>query len=73
MKKVSEERAAWRSREHEKIRAFIDDLKAECNRERKNRQRIEIMNSKLVNELADTKCTARDICRTMIRKGRQEN
>ncbi|KAK3199678.1 hypothetical protein Dsin_023093 [Dipteronia sinensis] len=59
LKKVSEERAAWRSREHEKIRAFIDDLKAECNRERKNRQRIEIMNSKLVNELADAKCTAK--------------
>ncbi|KAL5802478.1 hypothetical protein ACOSQ4_030783 [Xanthoceras sorbifolium] len=59
LKKVSEERAAWRSREHEKIHAFIDDLKAECNRERKNRQRIEIVNSKMVNELADAKCTAK--------------
>ncbi|KAK1562729.1 hypothetical protein Q3G72_016239 [Acer saccharum] len=28
LKKVSKERAAWWSREHEKIRAFIDDLKA---------------------------------------------
>ncbi|TKY57283.1 hypothetical protein E2542_SST21729 [Spatholobus suberectus] len=45
LKKVSEERAQWRSREHEKIRAYIDDVKAELNRERKNRQRIEIVNS----------------------------
>lgn len=59
LKKVSEERAAWRSREHEKIRAFIDDIKADLNRERKNRQRLEIVNSKLVNELADAKVSAK--------------
>ncbi|KAF5478900.1 hypothetical protein F2P56_005422 [Juglans regia] len=59
LRKVSEERASWRSREHEKIRAFIDDLKAELSRERKNRQRFEIMNSKLVNELADAKLSAK--------------
>lgn len=59
LKKVSEERAAWRSREHEKIRAFIDDLKADLSREKKNRQRLEILNSKLVNELSDTKRTAK--------------
>ncbi|PON91996.1 actin cytoskeleton-regulatory complex pan-like protein [Trema orientale] len=59
LRKVSEEKASWRSREHEKIRAFIDDLKAELNRERKNRQRIEILNSKLVNELADAKLSAK--------------
>ncbi|XP_044473805.1 uncharacterized protein LOC123202118 [Mangifera indica] len=59
LRKVNEEKAAWRSREHEKIRAFIDDLKAELNRERKNRQRIEIVNSKLVNELAEAKLTAK--------------
>ncbi|KAL7217955.1 hypothetical protein ACSBR2_011224 [Camellia fascicularis] len=55
LKKLSEERATWRSREHEKIRAIIDDIKADLNRERKNRQRLEIVNSKLVNELADAK------------------
>lgn len=59
LKKVSEEKASWRSREHEKIRAFIDDLKSELSRERKNRQRIEIVNSKLVNELADAKLSAK--------------
>ncbi|KAG8637027.1 hypothetical protein MANES_15G072000v8 [Manihot esculenta] len=59
LKKVSEERAAWRSREHEKIRAFVDDIKADLNRERKNRQRLEIVNSKLVNELADAKVSAK--------------
>lgn len=59
LKKLSEERAVWRSREHEKIRAVIDDIKGELNRERKNRQRMEIVNSKLVNELADVKLSAK--------------
>nr|XP_043606030.1 uncharacterized protein LOC122578189 [Erigeron canadensis] len=59
LKKLNEERASWRSREHEKIRAVIDDIKGELNRERKNRQRMEIVNSKLVNELADAKLSAK--------------
>jgi len=59
VKKVSEERAQWRSREHEKIHAYIDDIKSELSRERKNRQRIEIVNSRLVNELADAKLSAK--------------
>ncbi|XWS09804.1 hypothetical protein CRYUN_Cryun39dG0020700 [Craigia yunnanensis] len=59
LRKVSEERAAWRSREHEKIRAFVDDVKAELNREKKNRQRLEIVNSKLVNELAAAKLSSK--------------
>ncbi|KAK4341852.1 hypothetical protein RND71_037668 [Anisodus tanguticus] len=59
LRKLSEEKAAWRSREHEKIRAIIDDMKADLSRERKNRQRLEIVNSKLVNELADAKLSAK--------------
>ncbi|KAF5727961.1 hypothetical protein HS088_TW21G00101 [Tripterygium wilfordii] len=59
LRKVSEEKAAWRSREHEKISAFIDDMKSDFSRERKSRQRFEIVNSKLVNELADAKISAK--------------
>lgn len=59
LRKLSEERAAWRSREHEKIRAIIDDIKGDLSREKKNRQRLEIVNSKLVNELADAKLSAK--------------
>ncbi|KAG8365083.1 hypothetical protein BUALT_Bualt18G0067300 [Buddleja alternifolia] len=59
LRKLSEERAAWRSREHEKIRAIIDDMKADLSREKKSRQRLEIVNSKLVNEMADAKLSAK--------------
>ncbi|RAL40997.1 unnamed protein product [Cuscuta campestris] len=59
LKKVSEERALWRSREHEKIRTILEDLKVELARERKTRQRAEMVNAKLVNELADAKVTAK--------------
>lgn len=55
LRKVSEERAAWRSKEHEKVRAIIDDMKDGINREKKARQRLETVNLKLVNELADSK------------------
>lgn len=58
-RKVGEEKALWRSREHEKVRAFIDDIKAELNREKKARQRVEMINSKLVNELADAKLSVK--------------
>ncbi|CAL1384594.1 unnamed protein product [Linum trigynum] len=73
LKKVSEERAAWRSREHEKIRAFIDDIKSDLSRERKNRQRLEILNSKLVNELADAKVSGKRLMQDYEkeRKGRE--
>ncbi|KAK1360799.1 Actin cytoskeleton-regulatory complex pan-like protein [Heracleum sosnowskyi] len=59
LKKLSEERALWRTREHEKIRAIIDDIKGDLNRERKNRLRTEMVNSKLVNELAEAKLLAK--------------
>ncbi|XP_058094218.1 uncharacterized protein LOC131240159 [Magnolia sinica] len=59
LRKLAEERATWRSREHEKIRAIIDDVKDDLNRERKNRQRMEIVNSKLVTELNEAKLSAK--------------
>ncbi|KAG1347353.1 hypothetical protein COCNU_06G011820 [Cocos nucifera] len=59
LRKLAEEKASWRKREHEKIRAVMDAMKDELNRERKNRQRMEIMNSKLVNELAEAKLSAK--------------
>ncbi|KAK6132883.1 hypothetical protein DH2020_033363 [Rehmannia glutinosa] len=59
LRKLSEERAAWRSREHEKVRAIIDDMKSDLSRRKKNRQRLEIVNSKLVNELSDAKLSAK--------------
>ncbi|KAG6577419.1 hypothetical protein SDJN03_24993, partial [Cucurbita argyrosperma subsp. sororia] len=59
LRKVAEEKTLWRSREHEKIRACVDDIKAELNREKKTRQRVEMINSKLVNELADAKLSVK--------------
>lgn len=61
LKKLSEEKAVWRRREHEKIRAFIDDIKSELNRERKSRQSLLIVNSKLVDDLTEAKSAAKRI------------
>ncbi|XP_026655916.2 uncharacterized protein At5g41620-like isoform X2 [Phoenix dactylifera] len=59
LRKLAEEKASWRKREHEKIRAVMDAMKDDMNRERKNRQLMEIMNSKLVNELAEAKLSGK--------------
>ena len=55
LRKVDEEKAVWRMREHEKVRVFIESIRTELNHERKNRRRVEHFNSKLVHELADAK------------------
>jgi tellurite resistance-related uncharacterized protein len=56
---LSEEKASWRSREHDKVRDIFDGVKEGLNRERKNRQRAELMNSKLVSELSELKSVAK--------------
>ncbi|PKA46717.1 Uncharacterized protein AXF42_Ash019700 [Apostasia shenzhenica] len=61
LKKIEEEKGAWRRREHEKIRSVIDAMKEDLNREKKNRQRLEILNTKVVNELAEAKLSAKKL------------
>ncbi|KAK3143669.1 hypothetical protein QOZ80_4AG0303380 [Eleusine coracana subsp. coracana] len=60
-KKLAEEKAAWRNREHEKVRAILEDMKADLDHEKKNRRRLEMINLKLVNELKDTKMSAKKL------------
>ena len=59
LRKLAEEKASWRSREHDKIRAIIDGMKDDLNRERKNQQQMVIVNSKLVNELVEAKLSTK--------------
>ncbi|XP_074567911.1 uncharacterized protein LOC141824505 isoform X2 [Curcuma longa] len=61
LKRLAEEKALWRNREHEKVRAIIEAMKADLDRERKKRQKIEIIHSKLVNELAEARLTAKKL------------
>ncbi|XP_071682873.1 uncharacterized protein [Lolium perenne] len=60
-KKLAEEKAAWKSREHEKVRAVLEDMKANLDHEKKNRRRLELINMKLVSELKETKMSANQL------------
>ena len=60
-KKLAEEKAAWRNREHEKVRAILEDMKADLDHEKKNRRRLEMINLKLVNELKEAKMSAKQL------------
>lgn len=59
VRKIEDQKVAWKRKEHEKIRSVIDSMKEDLSKERKNRQRLEIMNVKLVNELTKTKLSAK--------------
>ncbi|XP_023521581.1 uncharacterized protein LOC111785415 [Cucurbita pepo subsp. pepo] len=61
LRKVDKEKTAWRMREHEKIRVFIESIRTELNHERKNRRGAEHFNSKLVHELADAKSLVKQL------------
>ncbi|XP_020592341.1 uncharacterized protein LOC110032900 [Phalaenopsis equestris] len=58
-RKIEDQKVQWKRKEHEKIRSVIDSMKEDLGREKKNRQRLEIMNSKLVRELTKTKLSAK--------------
>ncbi|KAJ3693585.1 hypothetical protein LUZ60_009065 [Juncus effusus] len=55
LSKISEEKLAWRKREHEKVRSILNDMKSELEKEKRNRKRLDILNSKLANELKENK------------------
>lgn len=52
--KLGDERNSWQGK-YNKMGASIDSLKDEPNVRRKSREKIDIMNSKLIKELADSK------------------
>ncbi|KAL6843119.1 hypothetical protein ACP4OV_026832 [Aristida adscensionis] len=60
-KKLTEEKAAWRHREHKKVRALLEDMKADLEHEKKNRRQLETINLKLVDELKEVKMAAKQL------------
>ncbi|MBA0627694.1 hypothetical protein Godav_022504 [Gossypium davidsonii] len=57
-RKLGVERRSQENKEHDKIFALIDDLKVQLSRERKKLQKMDVINSQLVNELAEAKLSA---------------
>ncbi|KAF0897783.1 hypothetical protein E2562_000493 [Oryza meyeriana var. granulata] len=60
-KKLKEEKAAWRKREHKKVEAIVEDMKADLEHEKKNRRQLEKVNLKLVDELKEVKMAANNL------------
>ncbi|KAL5229438.1 hypothetical protein ABZP36_028214 [Zizania latifolia] len=60
-KKLTEEKAAWRKREHKKFQAIVEDMKADLEHEKKNRRQLEKINLKLVDELKEVKMAANNL------------
>ncbi|XP_052179242.1 uncharacterized protein At5g41620-like isoform X2 [Diospyros lotus] len=57
LKQFAEEKAAWRSKERDRIRSAISSIAAELKVEKKLRRQTERLNKKLGRELADTKAS----------------
>ncbi|KAI4298680.1 hypothetical protein L6164_032212 [Bauhinia variegata] len=60
-RKLKEESVVWKLRESEKIQAMIDDLNDKLARERRSRERMELLNSKLAQELAESHLSSKQI------------
>lgn len=58
-KNIAEGKASLKNRGHDKFHHILDAVKEELNRERKQRQRAEMMNSKLLNDLSEMKFAAK--------------
>lgn len=74
MKKLNEERALRMRTEHQKMCSVIKNL-ADCvKRERKNCKKMDIMNSKLLRDIAEAKLSARRFIRNLEKekKAREE-
>ncbi|KAJ8545667.1 hypothetical protein K7X08_018250 [Anisodus acutangulus] len=59
VRKLNEERTSWMRRECQKMHAVIDGLKDDLRRERRNCKQLDIVNSRLLVDLADSKLSAR--------------
>ncbi|KAI3456451.1 hypothetical protein Pfo_013114 [Paulownia fortunei] len=61
MKKLNEERASWMRTEHQKMCSIVKNLEDGVKRERKNCRRMDIVNSKLLRDIAEAKLLARKL------------
>lgn len=59
VRKLNEERISWVRRECQKMHAVINGLKDDLKRERRNSKQLDIVNSKLLVDLADSKLSSR--------------
>ncbi|URD90651.1 hypothetical protein MUK42_26800 [Musa troglodytarum] len=59
LKSLAEQKASWRNREHEQVCSIIEAVKCNLSKERKNRKWLEVVNAKLVDELAEAKLLAK--------------
>lgn len=57
--KFEEEKILWKRGELQKIQALLDDRNDKLGRERRSRERMELMNAKLVHELAEANRSAK--------------
>ncbi|KAK6124461.1 hypothetical protein DH2020_041791 [Rehmannia glutinosa] len=59
MKKLEEERGSWMRTEHHKICSIVKNLEDGVKRELKDRKKMDILNSKLLRDIAEAKLLAR--------------
>ncbi|KAK4439337.1 hypothetical protein Salat_0268600 [Sesamum alatum] len=59
LKKLDEERASWIRTQHQKMCLMVKNLENDVKRERRKCRKMDIVNSKLLNDLTEVKLSAR--------------
>ena len=60
LQNLKEENVSWKHEQHQKIQATVDDLKDKLARERRSRERMQLLNAKLAHELAEANLCAKE-------------
>ncbi|KAL0398762.1 UNVERIFIED_CONTAM: hypothetical protein Sradi_2219500 [Sesamum radiatum] len=58
LKKLNEERASWIRTQHQKMCSLVKNLENDVKRERRKCRKMDIMNSKLLNDITEVKLSA---------------
>ncbi|KAL0305930.1 UNVERIFIED_CONTAM: hypothetical protein Sradi_6010300 [Sesamum radiatum] len=59
LKKLNEERASWIRTQHQRMCLMVKNLENDVKRERRKCRKMDIMNSKLLNDITEVKLSAR--------------
>ncbi|XP_027338223.1 uncharacterized protein LOC113852181 [Abrus precatorius] len=71
LQNLEKEKLFWKRRECQRVETMLNDLKDKLERERKSRERMELLNTKLVQELAKANLSAKQFM-TKYKKEKKE-
>ncbi|OIV91931.1 hypothetical protein TanjilG_00599 [Lupinus angustifolius] len=71
LQNLEDEKTLWKHREYKKIQANLCNLKDKLSREKRSRERMELLNTKLVHELAEANFYAKKFMTNYVKEKKE--